>query len=62
MNAYLVSFGSNIVGSHDSIVVMAKNETEALKKGKPMLNTHKLSPDFLNKYGSYSVRKLKGAT
>lgn len=58
MNMYKVSFGSRIVGSNDSVCVMAESEQAALNKGKLMLNTHKLVPDFLNKYSRYSVEKI----
>ena len=58
MKEYIVSFGSNIAGSRDHVYVMAESEMEALAKGKPMLNTHKLSPDFLNQYSRYSVREV----
>lgn len=52
---YKVSFGSRITGSHDHVYVVAESEKEALEKGKPMLNTHKLAPDFLNSYGRFNV-------
>lgn len=58
MKTFEVSFGSRITGSHDYVVVMAESEEEAMKIGKPMLNTHKLSPDFLNSYGRYDVVEL----
>lgn len=58
MKMYRVSFGSRIAGSNDSVFVMAKSEQEALEIGKPMLNTHKLIPDFLINYGRYSVEKV----
>ena len=58
MIMYRVSFCSRIAGSNDSVCVMAKSEQEALEIGKPMLNTHKLTPDFLNSYGRYSVEKV----
>lgn len=58
MKTYKVCFGSNIVGSHDHVYVVANNEQEAFAKGKPMLNTHKLHPDFLNSYGRYSVYEI----
>ena len=59
MKTFKVSFGSRIAGSHDSVVVVAENEEEAFEKGKPMLNTHKLSPDYLNNYGRYDVVEVK---
>lgn len=59
MKLFEVSFGSRIVGSHDSVVVMAENAEEAFEKGKPMLNTHKLSHDYLNSYGRYDVVEVK---
>lgn len=55
MKIFRVSFGSNIVGSHDCVTVLAENEADALEKGKPMLNTHKLIPNFLNKFGRYNA-------
>lgn len=55
MKTYRVSFGSNIVGSHDSVIVYGKDENEALAMAKKMLNTHKLIPACLNKYGRYTV-------
>lgn len=58
MEMYKVSFGSNITGSCDYVYVMAKSEQEAREKGKSMLDTHKLVPDFLNSYGRYSVEKV----
>ena len=58
MNMYRVSFRSRIVGSNDSVCVMAESEQAALNKGKTMLNTHKFIPDFLNKYSRYSVEKI----
>ena len=59
MKLFKVTFGSRIVGSHDYTYVMAENENEALKIAKPMLNTHKLSPDFLNQYSRYNVYEVK---
>ena len=59
MNLYIVSFGSHIAGSHDHVYVMSKNEYEALKIGKPKLDTHKLFPDFLNRCGRFSVSKVQ---
>ena len=35
-----------------------RTEVEALEKGKLMLSTHKLVPDFLNKYGRYGVEEI----
>lgn len=58
MKEFIVSFGSHIAGSHDYTHVMANNEQEALEKGKSMLNTHKLYPDFLNNYGHFNVREI----
>jgi hypothetical protein len=58
MRLFKVSFGSHIVGSHDHVYVMADNEQMALRIAKPMLNTHKLNPDFLNQYGRYAVSKV----
>lgn len=55
MNLYLVSYGSKIIGSNDFVYVIAESEKEALKIAKPMLNTHKLYPDFLNNYSRYHV-------
>ena len=55
MKLYKVAFGSRISGSQDYCYVLAESETEALDKGKEMLDTHRLVPDFLNKYGRYSV-------
>ena len=55
MKEFIVSFSSKIVGSHDYVYVVAKNADEALKIGKPMLNTRKLIPDFLNGYGRFHV-------
>jgi hypothetical protein len=48
---FIVSFGSNIPGSYDYVVVTAENREEAFRIGKSMLNTHKLTPDYLNKHG-----------
>ena len=58
MNMYRVSFSSRISGGSDNVCIMAKSEQEALEKGKPMLNTNKLVPSFLNGYGRYSVEKI----
>ena len=58
MKEYKVYFRNNIAGSYDSTVILAENEFEAIEKGKPMLNTHKLAPDFLNKYGRYGVEEI----
>lgn len=58
MKVFIVSFGSRIVGSYDYTYVMANNSQEALEKGKSMLNTNKLSPDFLNSYGCFNVREV----
>ena len=58
MKEYKVYFRNNIAGSYDSTVILAENEFEAIEKGKPMLNTHKLVPDFLNKYGRYGVEEI----
>ena len=55
MKLYKVAFGSRISGSQDYCYVLAESEKEALDKGKEMLDTHRLIPDFLNKYGMYSV-------
>lgn len=57
MEMYRVNFCSRIAGGNDSVCIMANSEQEALKMGKPMLNTHKLTPDFLNNYGRYKVKK-----
>ena len=58
MKEYKVYFRNNIAGSYDSTVILAENEFEALEKGKLMLSTHKLVPDFLNKYGRYGVEEI----
>ena len=58
MRTFIVSFGNHIPGSRDSVVVLAYNSAEALEKGKIMLNTHKLVPDFLNQYSRYSVEEI----
>ena len=58
MKEYKVYFRNNIAGSYDSTIILAENEFEAIEKGKPMLNTHKLVPDFLNKYGRYGVEEI----
>lgn len=50
MKLFKVSFGSKIAGSNDCTYLMANSANEALENGKKMLNTHKLFPDFLNKY------------
>lgn len=52
---YKVEFGSNIAGSKDIVYISSENETNALNEAKPLLNTHKLVPDFLNKKGRYYV-------
>ena len=52
---FIVSFGSNIPGSYDYVIVVAENKEEAFRIGKSMLNTHKLTPDYLNKHGRYNV-------
>lgn len=57
MKAFIVCWHHHIAGGSDHVCVMAKDEREALQKGKPMLNTHKLHPDFLNNYGMYYVYK-----
>ena len=57
MKAFIVSFGSRIIGSYDYVYVMANNAQEALEKGKPMLNTNKLYPSFLSSYGCFNVRE-----
>jgi len=59
MKEYIVSFVSYIADSHDHVYIMAENKMEALKIGKSMLNTHKLVPDFLNKYGRFNVHEVK---
>lgn len=58
MKLFKVSFGSRIAGSNDFTYLMADNREEALKKGKKMLDTHKLVPDFLNTYGRYEVQEV----
>ena len=55
---YRVRFGSRIAGSADSVVVIAQSEDEAMEIAKPMLNTHKLAPDFLNRYGQYFAEEV----
>lgn len=55
MKLFLVSFGSRIAGSRDHVYVMAKDANEALTIGKPMLDTHKLTPEYLNQLGRYDV-------
>ena len=55
---YRVQFGSRIAGSADSVVVIAQSEDEAMEIAKPMLNTRKLVPDFLNRYGQYFAEEV----
>lgn len=55
MKTYKVKFVSKIAGGSDHVFVIAESEQKALEIGKPMLNTHKLVPDFLNSYSRYSV-------
>lgn len=55
MKSFIVSFRSKIAGSHNHVCVMAKNETEALKKGKHMLNVPR---NFLKHQGRYDVHKI----
>lgn len=57
-NKYKVEFKSNIIGSSDIVYVFAKCADDALEKGKHLLNTHKLIPDFLNQYGRFFVVEL----
>lgn len=52
---YCVGIRSNIPGGSDYTYVMAENEDEALKIGKPMLNYSTLTPDFLNQYSRFYV-------
>ena len=59
MKLFMVSFGSRIARSYDYVYVMAENSSDALKIAKPMLDTHKLVPDFLNEYSRYNVREVQ---
>lgn len=59
MKLFKVSFGSRIAGSNDFTYLLASRWEEALEKGKKMLNTHKLFPDFLNAYGRYEVEEIQ---
>jgi hypothetical protein len=52
---YLVEWKSNIVGGSDCTYVSANNAQDAFYKAEPMLNRHKLVPDFLNDYGRFVV-------
>jgi hypothetical protein len=54
---FLVGVYSRIAGGNDCTYVLANNEAEALKIGVPMLDTHKLVPDFLNDYSKIYVRE-----
>lgn len=59
MKPFKVSFGSKIAGSTDSVIVLAESADKAFEKARPMLNTHKLSPDFLNQYSRYNIYEIK---
>ena len=59
MKPFRVSFGSKIAGSTDSVIVLAENAEKAFEKARPMLDTHKLIPDFLNQYSRYMVYEIK---
>jgi hypothetical protein len=52
---YIVGIHSNIAGGNDHVYVRAENPEEALKIGEPMLDKHKLIPDFLNNYSRIYV-------
>jgi hypothetical protein len=54
---YIVGIYSRIAGGNDHTYVMAENQEEALKIGEPMLDKHKLVPDFLNDYSRIYVRE-----
>lgn len=52
---FLVEWHHRIAGGSDCTYVYATNAKEAVAKATPMLNTHKLVPDFLNDYGKLIV-------
>lgn len=54
---YIVGIHSRIAGGNDYTYVMAENPEEALKIGEPMLDKHRLVPDFLNQYSRIYVRE-----
>ena len=58
LKMYFVEFGSRIPGSYDYTYVMASDPETALKLAKPMLETNRLFPDFLNKFGKFTVTEL----
>ena len=55
---YKVSFKSRISGSSDYKYIIARSESEALKKGKILLNVRKLCNNTLNSYGRYHVERI----
>ena len=58
LKLFYVSFHSNMIGSYDATYVVAENEAKALERAKPMLNTKKLVPNFLNDYGRFHVNEI----
>lgn len=58
MKMYRVSAVSKLAGGNDNVCVMAESVQMAFLIGKPMLNTHKLIPAFLNGFVRYDVEEI----
>lgn len=55
---FLVEWYHRIAGGSDHAYVCATDERDAIAKAEPMLNTHKLTPAFLNDYGKFVVTQV----
>lgn len=55
---FLVEWRHRIAGGSDCTYVYATDVKDALERAKPMLDTHKLVPDFLNNYGRFVVTQV----